>query len=101
MCRITLKEVDFDSAVPQGSKLVAYTPKSMPPELDRAIKESGGTFSDFTASSKYDMWSLGMLIWFVYQGKEFFDMFYTVDAATGVLEFNEQQVIANSVPSRV
>jgi serine/threonine protein kinase len=66
----------------------------MPPELARAIKESGGTFSDFTASSKYDMWSLGVLIRFVYQGKEFFDMFYTVDAATGVLEFDEQQVIA-------
>jgi serine/threonine protein kinase len=92
LCKFTIKAVDFDSAVPQGSKIFGYTPKCMPPELARTIKNNG-SFDDFTANPKYDMWSLGMLIWFVFEGKEFFDVFYILDAATGRVEFDEQQVI--------
>jgi hypothetical protein len=61
LCKFITKAVDFDSAVPQGVKIFGYTPKCMPPELARTLKNNG-SFDDFTASPKYDMWSLGMLV---------------------------------------
>jgi hypothetical protein len=74
----TVKCVDLDSATPAGGKLTSYTPKSIPPELAIAIQN--GTEGEFVASKAYDLWGLGLLIWFVYFGKELFDQFYVLGA---------------------
>jgi hypothetical protein len=96
--KMVTKCIDFDSCVMQGQSIVGYTPKSMPPELAACLKgkvsdeEKQQAWSKFEAAKSYDMWCIGLYVWFLWFGTEFNEEFYGYDSSNTKV-FNEDKCI--------
>ncbi|KAG5174959.1 kinase-like domain-containing protein [Tribonema minus] len=65
-----VKGIDLESAVPTGQPCVDFTPKGVPPEAARAFRAGGP--GGYAAHPSYDVWSLGMMLLFLYNGSSYF-----------------------------
>lgn len=65
-----VKGIDLESAVPVRSAPEDYSPEACPPEF--AIAEKRGVGYDFECLKNYDTWSLGMLLFELSVGTNYF-----------------------------
>jgi serine/threonine protein kinase len=67
----SLKAIDWESAVPQGSRPVDCTPETTPPET--AALYVSGALGRAVVGPQYDVWSFGLLVLFMATGRLFFE----------------------------
>lgn len=65
-----VKGIDIESAMPQKSNPIDYTPEACPPEFARAFIVDGG--ESFVLDYSYDIWSYGMYLYELATGKGYF-----------------------------
>ena len=65
-----VKGIDLESAVPAGDTPEDYSPEACPPEF--AAAEKAGRGYEFRVRKNYDTWSLGMLLYELATGKNYF-----------------------------
>jgi len=67
---LVVKGIDLESARPFGKSPVDYSPEACPPEFAQAFLE--GRALDFALTPNYDMWSLGMMLYELSTGSQYF-----------------------------
>eukprot|EP00535_Pseudo-nitzschia_heimii_P001159 CAMPEP_0197174960 /NCGR_PEP_ID=MMETSP1423-20130617/1307_1 /TAXON_ID=476441 /ORGANISM="Pseudo-nitzschia heimii, Strain UNC1101" /LENGTH=523 /DNA_ID=CAMNT_0042623993 /DNA_START=306 /DNA_END=1877 /DNA_ORIENTATION=+ len=65
-----VKGIDLESAVPVGKSPQDYSPEACPPEFAAAEKVGAGY--EFQCKKDYDTWSLGMLLYELATGRNYF-----------------------------
>ena len=65
------KGIDLESAMPVKDNPVDYSPEGTPPEFARAFLAGEGPY--FILQYNYDIWSYGMLLYELANGKGYFD----------------------------
>lgn len=67
---LTVKGIDLESARAFGRTPVDYSPEACPPEFAEAFLS--GNAMNFAVGPKYDMWSLGMMLFELSTGRPYF-----------------------------
>lgn len=65
-----VRGIDLESAVPRGAPCVDFTPQGVPPEAARGFAAYGP--AGYVADPAYDVWSIGMMVLFLYRGRSHF-----------------------------
>ena len=65
-----VKGIDLESVVKKGGNPIDYSPEATPPEFARAYMEGYG--QEFIMDYSYDIWSLGMMMYELATGVEYF-----------------------------
>lgn len=65
-----VKGIDLESVVKKGGNPIDYSPEATPPEFARAYMEGYG--QEFIIDYSYDIWSLGMMMYELSTGVEYF-----------------------------
>ena len=65
-----VKGIDLESVVQKGGNPIDYSPEATPPEFAKAYMEGYG--QAFVMDYSYDIWSLGMMLYEISTGVEYF-----------------------------
>ncbi len=92
MCDGVIKGIDLESAVPLGSSVIDFTPKTSPPEF--ALGFLKGRPKQNEMAFDYDVWSLGTVYYEMATGELFHDKKHILEVAEIIMHLTQSDLDA-------
>jgi serine/threonine protein kinase len=94
-----IKGIDLESAIPYKNNPVDYSPEATPPEFAKAFLAGDGP--DFKLDYSYDVWSFGIMLYELANGRSFWDgkspAIITKNLKSDLMEVNLDKLVENKV----